>query len=299
MAEVLACRWVPGWHKLLQDGSFFCLAENLSEKAPMKPRHFPATHPDDVSRLTYRESRDPFVVTNLFIGGEIRFAHTEYERLFVGGLCPNGGTLSLPNLPDLDADYFLERREMGVVAVPAAAHPADPATLSRREDAESVEFGTTEGANRRTIRKHIHPGGVLSNHITLGVTTLHNGSVWNTMPPHIHERRTEIYMYFDLAGAIVQHTMGIPGDTRTISLGDKDVIISPPWSIHTGSGTGAYSFVWATAGENMTCTGNRPISPADLRSSPDLGATSPPSLRDPRLGSAWRVRADSRAPVQT
>ncbi|PDQ36453.1 MAG: 5-dehydro-4-deoxy-D-glucuronate isomerase [Candidatus Lumbricidophila eiseniae] len=273
----------------------------------MKPRHFPATHPDDVSRLTYRESRDRFVVTNLFIGGEIRFAHTEYERLFVGGLCPNGGTLSLPNLPDLDADYFLERREMGVVAltgsgtvvadgvdyamrahdvlylgrgtqevsfsgdaeyytVSAAAHRAEPATLSRREDAESVEFGTTEGANRRTIRKHIHPGGVLSNHITLGVTTLHNGSVWNTMPPHIHERRTEIYMYFDLAGAIVQHTMGIPGDTRTISLGDKDVIISPPWSIHTGSGTGAYSFVWATAGENMTYNDNRPISPADLRS---------------------------------
>jgi len=137
--------------------------------------------------------------------------------------------------------------------VSAPAHRAYPTTLARRDDAESMEVGDPGLASRRTIRKYVHEGGVQSCQLALGITTLAPGSVWNTMPCHLHDRRTEVYLYFNLPeDARVVHLCGRPESTRSLILADRQAVISPPWSIHTGAGTSPYRFVWSTAGENLT-----------------------------------------------
>jgi 4-deoxy-L-threo-5-hexosulose-uronate ketol-isomerase len=132
------------------------------------------------------------------------------------------------------------------------AHAAFPTTLARREDATAVDLGTVADANRRTIHKYIHPGGIKSCQLVMGFTQLVEGSVWNTMPPHTHTRRSEIYLYFDLpANRRVMHFMGTPQQTRHIVMADRQVAISPSWSVHAGCGTGAYTFCWGMGGENQ------------------------------------------------
>ena len=133
------------------------------------------------------------------------------------------------------------------------AHTSYSTTLSRREDAARVELGSVPDANRRTIHKHIHLGGVKSCQLVMGFTELMEGSVWNTMPPHTHTRRSEVYLYFDLGPARrVMHFMGGPQQTRHLIMADRQAVISPSWSIHCGCGTGAYSFCWGMGGENQT-----------------------------------------------
>jgi 4-deoxy-L-threo-5-hexosulose-uronate ketol-isomerase len=153
-----------------------------------------------------------------------------------------------------------------VYLVSAPAHDHHPTTPARREDAAATELGESEHANRRTIRRHIHSEGVASANLVLGVTTLHPGSVWNTMPPHTHGRRTEVYLYTGLGDDDhVVHLAGPADGTRTIMVADDQAVISPGWSIHSGAGTRAYSFIWAMAGENQVYTDMDPVSPADLR----------------------------------
>jgi len=132
------------------------------------------------------------------------------------------------------------------------AHTAYPPVHVSLDQAEKVPLGSTEGANKRTINKYIHSGGVKSCQLAMGLTELESGSVWNTMPPHTHQRRIEVYLYYDLdPDSVVFHLMGKPDETRTLVLRNQQAVISPSWSIHSGVGTRKYSFVWAMAGENQ------------------------------------------------
>jgi 4-deoxy-L-threo-5-hexosulose-uronate ketol-isomerase len=132
------------------------------------------------------------------------------------------------------------------------AHAAHPTTHARQKDAAPVELGAVADANRRTIFKYIHPGGIKSCQLVMGFTQLHEGSVWNTMPAHTHARRSEIYLYFDLdPKRRVMHFMGAPTGTRHLVVADRQAVISPSWSIHSGCGTGHYTFCWGMGGENQ------------------------------------------------
>jgi 4-deoxy-L-threo-5-hexosulose-uronate ketol-isomerase len=145
--------------------------------------------------------------------------------------------------PARPAAFFL-------VSFPAhAAHRCAPAPLA---GAEEESLGSAENANRRTIHRFIHPRGVKSCQLVMGLTDVHPGSAWNTMPPHTHLRRMEIYLYFNLApDALVVHLMGRPRETRSLVLRDREGAVSPAWSVHCGAGTGPYSFIWAMGGENQ------------------------------------------------
>lgn len=152
-----------------------------------------------------------------------------------------------------------------VYMVSAPAYSIRPAAFARRDDVEALRLGSADGANDRTIRKYVHADGISSDQLVLGITTLEPGSVWNTMPAHVHSRRTEIYLYDGLGTAPLVHLMGRPDDTRHLILRDRDAVVSPPWSIHSGAATGAYSFIWAMAGENIDYTDVDVVDSADLR----------------------------------
>ncbi|WP_366186156.1 5-dehydro-4-deoxy-D-glucuronate isomerase [Flavobacterium ovatum] len=132
------------------------------------------------------------------------------------------------------------------------AHKAYPIKKIGIDDVEVVELGAPETANRRTLRKYIVNSVVDVCQLQMGMTTLHSGSVWNTMPAHVHDRRMEVYFYFEIPeNQAVCHFMGQPDETRHIWMGNNQAVISPPWSIHSGSGTSNYSFIWGMAGENL------------------------------------------------
>jgi len=132
------------------------------------------------------------------------------------------------------------------------AHKAFPTKKIGRDDVETVELGSTETANARTLRKYIVNSVVNVCQLQMGMTTIKPGSSWNTMPAHVHDRRMEIYFYFEVPeDQAVCHFMGEPTETRHIWMGNNEAIISPPWSIHSGSGTSSYSFIWGMAGENL------------------------------------------------
>jgi 4-deoxy-L-threo-5-hexosulose-uronate ketol-isomerase len=135
----------------------------------------------------------------------------------------------------------------------APAHAAYPTRKMSLSEAEPQHLGSVEKANERTIYKFIHPNGILSCQLVMGFTEMKKGSIWNTMPPHVHDRRMEAYFYFDLPSEDrVWHFMGQPQETRHLVVANHQAIISPPWSIHSGAGTTNYSFVWAMAGENQS-----------------------------------------------
>lgn len=146
------------------------------------------------------------------------------------------------------------------------AHAAYPTTLATIKDAAPVELGTLADANRRTIYKYIHTDGIKSCQLVMGFTKLEQGAVWNTMPPHTHTRRSEVYVYFDLdPKRRVMHFMGTPQQTRHLVVADRQAVISPSWSIHCGCGTGAYTFCWGMGGENQMFDDMDPAPAAQLR----------------------------------
>ncbi|GAA4965404.1 5-dehydro-4-deoxy-D-glucuronate isomerase [Kineococcus glutinatus] len=148
----------------------------------------------------------------------------------------------------------------------APAHTAHPTTLVPAGGGTVRELGDQVTSNRRTLNQYVHENGVRSCQVVMGVTTLHPGSMWNTMPAHTHDRRTEAYLYFDLpADARVVHLLGEPTETRHVLVADGQAVISPSWSVHSGVGTAAYSFVWAMAGENQAFDDMDGFAVADMR----------------------------------
>jgi 4-deoxy-L-threo-5-hexosulose-uronate ketol-isomerase len=146
------------------------------------------------------------------------------------------------------------------------AHSSHPAKLVRRSEATPMELGSAKTCNHRMVCKYIHMEGAQSCQLVMGVTHLHLGSSWNTMPAHTHMRRSEVYMYFNLAeDARVFHLMGPADETRHIVMKDREVVVSPGWSIHAGVGTEAYSFCWGMGGENKDYADMDPAPLANLR----------------------------------
>lgn len=225
--------------------------------------------------------------------------YCDVDRAIVGSAVPAQKPLALAAAEELRADYFTQRRELGVLNIGglgtvhvdgkaysmanrdglyigrgsreitfSSAHSAQPALFyllsypahrefptahARQADAAAVKLGSPEQCNQRTIYKTIHPDGIGSCQLVMGFTELAAGSVWNTMPPHTHERRMEVYLYFDIAeSARVFHLMGKPVETRHMVMANRQAVISPSWSIHSGVGTQAYTFCWGMGGENQT-----------------------------------------------
>lgn len=143
--------------------------------------------------------------------------------------------------------------------VSCPAHREFPTTLVRHEGAAIVQTGDCRNASRRRIVRYIHEHGVPSCQLVMGYTELAEGSVWNTWPAHTHPRRSEIYLYFDLNGGLVTHLLGVPTETRHVIVRDRQAVLSPPWSIHSGVGTSSYRFVWGMAGENRCFEDMEPV----------------------------------------
>lgn len=245
--------------------------------------------------------RDNFLIESVFLKNEISLSYTHYDRVILGGAMPTDTEIVLLTYDNLKSDYFLERRELGIINVggdgeisvdgmsfsllkldalyigkgsksvtfkslntespaqffllSAPAHQEYPTRKISKEEASSVSLGTVETANERTIYKYIHRDGIKSCQVVMGLTVLKTGSVWNTMPAHVHDRRMEAYLYFDVNSEHrVFHLMGQPQNTRHIVVANHQAVLSPPWSIHAGAGTTNYSFIWAMAGENQDFT---------------------------------------------
>lgn len=148
----------------------------------------------------------------------------------------------------------------------APAHKSYPTKKVTQDDAEIVELGSLQTSNHRVIRKLIVNSIVKTCQVQMGMTQLEEGSVWNTMPPHVHDRRMETYFYFELPeDQVVCHFLGEPDNTRHIWMKNKQAVLSPPWSIHCGSGTSNYTFIWGMAGENLDYNDMDKAKPTDLR----------------------------------
>ncbi len=140
------------------------------------------------------------------------------------------------------------------------AHKNYPTTKAAKAEANPIEIGDIEKCNERTIYQYIHQNGIKSCQLVMGFTELKPGNVWNTFPPHVHDRRMEVYFYFDLSeDQMVCHLMGRPDETRHVFVKNNEAVISPDWSIHSGAGSSNYSFIWAMGGENMEFTDMDPV----------------------------------------
>jgi 4-deoxy-L-threo-5-hexosulose-uronate ketol-isomerase len=232
--------------------------------------------------------RDHFLVTDLFAQGEIRMAQTGLERMVVGGAMPDrnlampegltrsrewgvinlGGAGAIRTADEQWALDYLDCLYVGAgthnlefvpcgsakpvfYVVGCPAHRNLPNVKVGRSEAQAETIGSARNASRRTLHKCIHPGGAASCQLMLGFTQLEPGSVWNTMPPHTHGKRSEIYLYSGLGDGFAVHLMGKPDQTRSLIVRDLEAVLSPPWSIHTGAGASSYLFVWCMAGENQ------------------------------------------------
>ena len=199
-------------------------------------------------------------IVNIGGQGTVRADGKEYSLSFKDMLYIGRGVRNIEfcnaGAPRSAAFYF--------VSFPA--HSSYPAAHITFADAEKTQLGSAEGANKRTINKYIHGGGAKSCQLVMGLTELESGSVWNTMPPHTHMRRMEIYLYYGMEDeSLVVHLMGKPDETRSLILRDQQAVISPSWSIHCGAATKSYSFVWAMGGENQEFSDMDPVSLRGLR----------------------------------
>nr|WP_301100805.1 5-dehydro-4-deoxy-D-glucuronate isomerase [Propionivibrio sp.] len=146
------------------------------------------------------------------------------------------------------------------------AHASYPTVRITRADANPRKLGAAETCNVRTIYQYVHPAVCKSCQLVMGVTVLEPGSVWNTYPPHTHERRMEVYLYFGMSDQTrIFHLHGQPDETRHIVMANEQAVISPSWSIHSGVGSGPYSFIWGMAGENQTFDDMDSLGPNDLK----------------------------------
>lgn len=268
--------------------------------------------PKEVKGMTTEELRNHFLVQQMMQDDLLTLVYSHYDRVITGGVKPVTQKIPLRNEAELRADFFLERRELGIInvggpgrveadgvvyeldkldalylgkgtevvffssidaALPACffllsapAHHTYPNRKMTKEETSPVAMGETATANKRTIYKYIHPDGIQSCQLVMGLTVLAEGSVWNSVPPHTHTRRTEVYFYFDLPGQHrVFHLMGEPTETRHLVMANHEAVISPPWSVHCGPGTTHYGFIWAMAGENLTFTDMDPVAIADMK----------------------------------
>ncbi|MEI7910272.1 MAG: 5-dehydro-4-deoxy-D-glucuronate isomerase [Verrucomicrobiota bacterium] len=262
--------------------------------------------------LDTAELRAAFLVEDLFVAGEISLVYTDLDRAIVGSAMPTTDALALGNDDALKAEFFCQRRELGIInlgeagsvvvdgstyqlgrhdclyvgrgnrairfasaaaASPAVfylvsypAHATHPTVQATRADANRVEMGSRDEANERTIFQYIHEAGIKSCQLVMGFTEFKPGSVWNTMPCHTHARRSEVYCYFDVPPEQrILHLMGEPQETRPLWVAGRQVVLSPPWSIHCGCGTASYRFVWAMGGENQAFTDMDRVAIAELR----------------------------------
>ncbi len=145
------------------------------------------------------------------------------------------------------------------------AHATHPTRVATRDEANTVPLGSQATANERVIRQYIHENGIQSCQLVIGYTEFAPGSVWNTFPPHTHNRRSEIYFYFDMEERVLAHFMGEPTATRHLFIQNEQGVLSPSWSIHSGCGQGSYKFIWGMAGENQRFTDMDAVNVADLR----------------------------------
>ncbi len=191
-----------------------------------------------------------------------------------GAVHADGKTFSTDNLdcvylPMGTKSVTFESKDAGNPAkfyfLSCPAHAAHPAAMMKPKEASPVPLGSQAAANKRTIYKYIHQGGIQSCQLVMGFTALEEGNVWNSIPPHTHWRRTEIYFYFDLGANVLTHFMGEPQQTRHLFLHNEEVALSPNWSIHCGCGTGSYKFIWGMAGENQVFDDMDVVKPVDLR----------------------------------
>jgi 4-deoxy-L-threo-5-hexosulose-uronate ketol-isomerase len=271
-----------------------------------------SVHPADFKAYGTGQIRANFLMDNLAQANQVNCVYTHYDRMIIGVACPAGDTLKLSNYSNLRADFFLERREIGIINVAgdgeviadgqtyqlkkldclyigkgvkqvsftatnaatppvfyllsSPAHQSYPTVLMPIEAAEKVHTGSDATANKRTINKYIHTNGIKSCQLVMGLTILHQGSVWNTMPPHVHDRRMEAYFYFDIPqGQRVFHLMGEETETRHILIDNYGAVVSPPWSMHAGAGTANYSFIWGMAGENLDYTDMDALQITDIK----------------------------------
>jgi len=282
-----------------------------------------AASPRDVKHYTTDRLREEFLIDDLFQKDVIKLVYSHIDRIITGSAVPVKETLVLTAGDELRADYFLERREMGVINIGGAgvitidgkeynvaykegmyigmgakdisfasvdaakpakfylnsapAHKSYPTVLIKPEgtpeegvvivkDENKVELGCLADANHRTICKYILPGQVESCQLVMGMTKLEEGSVWNTMPCHTHDRRMEVYLYFDMKDdALVFHYIGEPTETRHIVMKNEQAVISPSWSIHSGCGTRAYTFIWGMVGENQAFDDMDGVAMQDIR----------------------------------
>ena len=271
-----------------------------------------ACSPKDAKNYDTDRLRSEFLIQDLFKNDEIKYVYSHIDRIIVGGGIPASKKLYIEAGDELRAEYFLQRREMGIFNIggegivtvdgkeytlrfkdglyvgrgvkevtfdskdysnPARfyfnscpAHTAYPTVLVKPEEAFTKELGALETCNHRILRRYIHPGYVESCQLVMGMTTLCEGSVWNTMPCHTHDRRMEVYLYFELGkDDVVFHLMGEPTETRHIVMRNEEAVISPSWSIHSASATRNYTFIWGMCGENQDFDDMDDVKMTDLR----------------------------------
>lgn len=256
-------------------------------------------HPEDAKSYDTKTLRSRFLIDQVFADDEISLTYSHHDRIIAGGVKPVEAVLELPTTKDLGTDYFLERRELGVINVggsgwieldgekftmntndgfyvgagtksvrfasdskespakyylnSAPAHRSFPSVHIPLAKANPNKLGSPETLNERTIYQYVHPAVCQSCQLVMGMTILAPGSVWNTMISHTHERRMEVYFYFNMAqDTRVFHFMGQPDETRHLIINNEQAVISPSWSIHSGVGTSNYTFIWGMCGENKT-----------------------------------------------
>lgn len=260
-----------------------------------------AQSPQEVATLNTELLRDHFLIQHLFKTDAIQLTYSHYDRMIIGGIMPVNKAVELNNPEELKANYFLERREMGIANVGGAgkvivdgveydlskldciyigkgakevrfisndpaqpalyyilscpAHQTYPTAVCKKESASPLELGAANTSNKRTVYKYIHLEGLQSCQLVMGITVLEEGSVWNSVPPHTHTRRMEVYFYFDVPQEHrVFHFMGEPQATKHIVMANQEAVISAPWSTHFGCGTSNYGFIWGMCGENLVYT---------------------------------------------